>query len=136
MNCIREDYWILQARESVKRVLKKCVTCKQIEGKPFATPRIPQLPPERVSEEPPLINMGLDFAGPLYMRIPSQSEGKESEKVYVALFSCASTRAVHLELVENLSVPIFLQAFRRFTSQRGLPSTIFTDNAKTFKAAS
>ena len=60
--------------------------------------------------------------------IPSQSEGKESEKVYVALFTCASSK--------NLSVPTFLQAFRRFTSQRGLPSTIFTDNAKTFKAAS
>ena len=94
------------------------------------------MPTERVSEEPPFTNTGLDFAGPLYVRIPSQSQSKESEKVYVALFSCASTRAVHLELVENLSVPTFLQAFRRFTSRRGLPSTIFTDNAKTFKAAS
>ena len=94
------------------------------------------MPPERASEEQPFTNTGLDFAGPLHVRIPSQSKSKESEKVYVALFSCASTRAVHLELVKNLSVPTFLQAFRRFTSRRGLPSTIFTDNAKTFKAAS
>ena len=84
VNCIREDYWILRARESVKRALKKCVTCKRIEGKPFATPRIPQLPPERVSEEPPFTNTGLDFGGPLYVRIPSQSESKESQKVCVA----------------------------------------------------
>ena len=70
------------------------------------------------------------------MKRPSQSDNKDSEKVYIALFTCASTRAVHLELVENLSATTFFQAFRRFTSRRGLPSTIFTDNAKTYKAAS
>jgi hypothetical protein len=107
-----------------------------MEGKPFATPKIPQLPPERVSEEPPFTNTGIDFAGPLYVKLPSQSGSKDSEKVYIALFTCASTREVHFELVENLPVRTFFQAFRRFTSRRGLPSTIFTDNAKTFKAAS
>ena len=89
VNCIREDYWILRARESVKRVLKKCVVCKRMEGKPFATPKIPQLPPERVSEEPPFTNTGIDFAGPLYVKLPSQSGSKDSEKVYIALFTCA-----------------------------------------------
>ena len=138
VNCIREDYWILRARESVKRVLKKCVVCKRMEGKPFATPKIPQLQPERVCEEPPFTNTGIDFAGPLYVKLSSQSGSKDSEKVYIAPFTCPSARAVHvhLKLVENLSVPTFFPAFRRFTSRRGLPSSIFTDNAKTFKAAS
>ena len=50
--------------------------------------------------------------------------------------TCASTRAIHLELTQGLSVPAFLLAFRRFVSRRGLPATLISDNAKTFKAAS
>lgn len=57
------------------------------------------------------------------------------KKVYVCLFTCASTRAVHLELVDSLSVISFLQAFRRFASRRGFPARLLTDNAKTFKCA-
>jgi hypothetical protein len=58
------------------------------------------------------------------------------KKVYICLFTCASTRAVYLELVPCLSVSSFLQAFRRFVSRRGLLSRLITDNAKTFKSAS
>ena len=54
----------------------------------------------------------------------------------MCLFTCASTRAVHLELIADLSSAVFLLAFRRFTSRRGLPSIVITDNAKTFKSAS
>ena len=58
------------------------------------------------------------------------------KKAYICLFTCASTRAVHLELVPCLSVSSFLQAIRRFVSRRGLSSRLITDNAKTFKSAS
>ena len=54
----------------------------------------------------------------------------------MCLFTCASTRAVHLELVEDLTVESLIRAFRRFCARRGLPATIISDNAKTFKAAS
>ena len=57
-------------------------------------------------------------------------------KAYCCLFTCASTRAVHLELTESLTITSFLQAFRRFVSRRGLPANWLTDNAKTFKSAS
>jgi hypothetical protein len=60
----------------------------------------------------------------------------DQDKVYIALFTCASTRALHLELVENMSAATFLQAFRRFSSLRGLLTKVLTDNAKTFKLAS
>ena len=59
----------------------------------------------------------------------------QSNKTYVCLFTCASTRAVHLELLPNLNADSFLLAFRRFESRRGLPSTLLSDNAKTFKSA-
>ena len=45
------------------------------------------------------------------------------------------TRALHLELVNDLNAITFLNAFRRFCSRRGTPSLVNLDNAKTFKAA-
>ena len=56
-------------------------------------------------------------------------------KVYIALFTCCVTSAVHLDLVSNLSAPCFLNCLRRFTSRRGTPTLIVSDNAKTFEAA-
>lgn len=61
--------------------------------------------------------------------------GNES-KAYICLFTCASTRAVHLEVVPNLSVESFLQAFRRSSSRKSVPSIMISDNATTYIAAS
>ena len=84
----------------------------------------------RLKKAPAFNTTGLDYAGPVY--------GKDfpGEKFYILLFTCAVTRAVHLELVNSLSLTHFLLAFRRFVSRRGLPKTVFSDNAKTFKSAS
>ena len=65
LNCIQERFWILQGRESVKRVIKQCVICKKLEGKPFRNPKTPHLPAARVSDAPPFAYTGIDFAGPL-----------------------------------------------------------------------
>ena len=89
--------------------------------------------------EPPFTFTGLDFAGPLYVRSEKENgsaQCQETNKVFVCLFTCASTRAVHLELTQGLSVQSFLMAFRRFASRRGLPSMLISDNAKTFRSAS
>ena len=106
-----------------------------MEAKPFATPKTPQLPTCRVSEVPAFSNTGIDFPGPVYVK-NSFCNNRQQDKVYIALFTCACTRALHLELVENMSAATFLHAFRRFTSCRGLPNKILTDNAKRFKSES
>ena len=85
----------------------------------------------RVSDEPPFSHTGIDFAGPLYVKSDSQLD-----KAYVCLFTCSLTRAVHLELTPDLSVKSFLLLFCQFASQRGLPVTLISDNAKTFKTLS
>ena len=72
---------------------------------------------------------GIDFAGPLFCA------DVHDEKFYICLFTCAVTRAVHLELCETLSTSDFILALRRFSSRRGLASVLYSDNAKTFKAA-
>ena len=57
------------------------------------------------------------------------------EKAYICLFICANMRAVHLEVVSDLTEESFLQAFRRFVSRRSLPATMISDNASTFLSA-
>ncbi|XP_035214828.1 uncharacterized protein LOC118188503 [Stegodyphus dumicola] len=88
------------------------------------------LPPDRCREAFPFEKSGIDYAGPLYVK-----NGRELSKTYVLLFTCAVTRAVHLELTADLSTEKFLLAFRRFIARRGLCRIVYTDNAKTFKRA-
>ena len=135
LTSVRERFWILQGRRAVKRCLRRCVTCRKEQGQPFPLPQTPDLPEERVSDCPPFTHTGVDFAGPLYTTDKGGTNTDEA-RAYVCLFTCASTRAVHLELTRRLSAEPFLLAFRRFTSRRGLPATLLSDNAKTFKSAS
>ena len=89
------------------------------------------LPEERVSTSLPFVHIGTDFAGPLYVK-----EGSSVKEEYVCVFTCASSCMVHLELTNGVTTDEFLQAFSRMTNRRGLCHTVWSDNAKTFKAAS
>ena len=53
--------------------------------------------------------------------------------IAIALFSCCVTRAVHLELVEDLSTGTFRRCLQRFIAKRGMPVLIVSDIAKTFQ---
>ena len=117
----------------VKQIIRKCVTCKRMDGIAYPVVRPPDLPTTRVSDDPLFSHTGVDFAGPLYVH--SLDESTSSMKTYICLFTCASTRAVHLELVADLNVSSFLLSFHQFTSSRGLPAILLLDNAKTFKSA-
>ena len=128
---LREKYWILKGRQTVKKIINSCINCNKLEGPPYPSSVPPDLPGFRTSEDPPFTNTGADFAGPLFVK-----EHEALKKAYVCLFTCCSTRAVHLELVPDLSVNSFLLAFRRFVGRRGLPVTLITDNAKTFRTSS
>ena len=76
---------------------------------------------------------GLDFLGPLLI---INRKDKTVEKTYCLLWTCLSTRAVHLELCRNLTVAEFLMCFRRFSNRKSLPSLLLSDNASTFKSSS
>ena len=82
-----------------------------------------------MSEAPPFAYTGVDFAGPLYIR------GSERSKVWICLFTCCVVRAIHLEIVSELTAQAFIRCFKRFTARRGLPRKVISDNAKTFKLA-
>ena len=91
-------------------MVRRCVICKKFEGKAFNTPKVAPLPASRVSDSPPFTNTGVDFAGPLFVTDRSQNETERTSKAYVCLWTCASTRAVHLELVPNLTVKRIVRA--------------------------
>ncbi|MBA4719447.1 MAG: transposase family protein [Nitrosopumilus sp.] len=85
-----------------------------------------------MTEQPPFTNTGVDFAGPLYIRYPGSTR---SNKVWLCLFTCCVVRAVHLDLVPDMTTTAFLRCMKRFVARRGLPRRIVSDNAQTFKCA-
>ncbi|XP_077867413.1 uncharacterized protein LOC144356574 [Saccoglossus kowalevskii] len=74
--------------------------------------------------------IGVDFTGAVFVSVE-----KSERKAYICLFTCAVTRAIHLELVMDLSTDTFLRAFRRFAARRSLPSKIISDNGSTYLSA-
>jgi hypothetical protein len=129
---IRQRFWIPRIREAVNSQIRRCVKCLKIVGKPYQKPESPPLPVHRIREAPPFSITGCDFTGALYV-IP-QGEGPD-RKVYIALYTCAITRAVHLELVPDMTTRTFLNSFRRFCARRSTPSKMISDNAMTFISA-
>ena len=130
ITCIRERFWITCIRQRVKSLLRGCVVCKRVMGKPYRSPIPAPLQASRITLTRPFSVCGVDFTGCLYVKAP-----RSENKVYVCLFTCAVTRAIHLELVKDLSVHSFLLAFRRFAGRRSLPEKMISDNATTFLAA-
>ncbi|XP_053406534.1 uncharacterized protein LOC123530253 [Mercenaria mercenaria] len=128
---LRQKYWIPAIRQCVRSVLRTCVICTRVIGKPYRAPDPPPLPKIRVEEAPPFSVTGVDFTGVLYVRNETGSESK----CFICLFTCAITRAVHLEVVPDLSTDSFLQAFRRFSSRKSLPKLMISDNATTYLSA-
>ena len=126
---LRTRFWVPKGRQVVKYVLNRCGVCKKMEGRSFSPPPTASLPDFLVNKAPPFSKTGVDFAGPLFVK----DKSNEMRKVYVALFTCCMTRAVHLELVEDLSVETFKRCLRRFIARRGVPTLIVSDNAKTSK---
>lgn len=88
---LRSRFWVPKGRQVVKKVLRECVTCKKEQCKPFEAPPTAALPEFRVRESPPFSKVGIDFAGPLFVK----TKPGEMVKAYIALFTCRVTRAVY-----------------------------------------
>ncbi|XP_053390171.1 uncharacterized protein LOC123560839 [Mercenaria mercenaria] len=127
----RQRFWIPHGRATIKSVLHMCTVCRRFDGGPYKMPPMPSLPPSRVTECRPFSRTGLDYLGPIYVK-----SNDTPKKVWVCLFTCLVTRAVHLEVVLDMSTEEFLMCLRRFISQRGTPVQLISDNGSHFKAAS
>ena len=130
---LRSRYWIVRGRSFVRKILHQCVLCRRFEGRAFHPPPPPPLPSFRVNQAPAFAYTGVDYAGPLYIR---ETRELENTKVWICLYTCCVVRAIHLEVVPDMTAQSFIRSFKRFTSRRGFPVKVVSDNAKTFKSAS
>lgn len=127
---LREKFWIMKGRAKVKSVLHHCVTCRKWSGGSFQLPPMPPLPWIRVAESAPFTFIGVDYFGLLNCYCDNN---EVVDTVYVALFVCLVTRAIHMELSNDLTADEFLMAFIRFTSRRGIPELVYSDHGTNLK---
>lgn len=130
---VRETFWILGAKTTIRQVKHECLVCFRISPK-FPTQIMANLPPARVSMDYPFAGTAVDYAGPMDMKT-SLTRKFCIIKVYIAVFKCMATGAIHLEAVTALSSAAFIATFDRFVSRRGLPRDIFSDNGTGFVGA-
>ena len=124
MTALRQTYWIPSIRQYIRKLLRRCVSCQKVIGQSYKVPDPPPLHKSRTAETDPFTTTGVDFTGALYVR-----DNARETKAYICLFMRAISRAVHLEVVTDLSVECFLEAFRRFSSGKSLPRRMISDNA-------
>lgn len=128
----RRKFWILKGRSLTRSLLHRCILCKRFEGAPFRPPPPPPLPRHRIKDDPAFSYTGVDFAGPLNIRAQGMTT---TTKVWICLYTCFVTRAVHLDAVPDSSTQTFIRCLKRFAARRGLPCKFISDNGKTFKSA-
>ncbi len=93
-----------------------------------------QLPPQRITPDIVFENVGVDYAGPLHLKRGSVRK-PTSVKSYVCVFVSMSVKAVHLELVSDLTTEAFIACLRRFIARCGKPSSIWSDHGTNFVGA-
>lgn len=127
---LRETWWPVGGRNLARKIVHNCVVCSRLRGK-TPTPIMGNLPKERITPCFPFFRCGVDYAGPILI-LNRKGRGSSLIKSYICLFICFVTRAVHLELVSDLTTDAYLLALKRFISRRGKPCEIFSDNGKNF----
>ncbi|XP_057292547.1 uncharacterized protein LOC130621256 [Hydractinia symbiolongicarpus] len=131
----RQNIWIPTGKSYVKNLINVCTYCKSKKVKPMS-PLMGDLPIDRLSVgEPPFNRSGVDYFGPMIVKRSKRTRASSrTVKRYGALFTCMTSRALHIELAGDLSTDSFILALRRFISRRGNPKTITSDNGTNFVA--
>lgn len=130
---VRQVYWPISGMSLAKRIVKSCLTCFKHKPKPNFK-LMGDLPKVRVRAAVPFSIIGVDFAGPFLIK-DRKGRGCKLTKCYICLFICFLVKAIHLELVCDLTTERFLASLRRFISRRGFSSEIWSDNATNFTGA-
>ena len=129
---IRYQFWIPKARNYVRRIIKSCTLCKRHEGKAYKYPSEPPLPASRVSLEPAFTYVGLDYAGPIHLKNVYYIKDNDMYKAWVALFTCASSRCIYLDISTDYSGLSCTEVLSRFINRRGAPKEIISDCGSNF----
>ncbi|XP_058456828.1 uncharacterized protein LOC131434190 [Malaya genurostris] len=132
ISTMRERFWPVFARNLVRQVIHECVAC--FRARPKAHEQImADLPPERVVPCSTFQRVGIDFCGPFFIVYPHRR--CRPTKCFIAVYVCLVTKAIHMEVVADLTTQAFVASLRRFSARRGKPELIMCDNAKNFVGA-
>ncbi|KAK7896434.1 hypothetical protein WMY93_021759 [Mugilogobius chulae] len=127
---LRQKYWIINANSAARRIISQCTECRRYRGK-LGQQKMSDLPKERVlPDKAPFTNVGVDYFGPLEVK-----RGRTVQKRYGVIFTCLSSRAIHLEVAHSLDTDSCINAVRRFICRRGPVTTIRSDNGTNFVGA-
>ncbi|XP_039315361.1 uncharacterized protein LOC105205344 [Solenopsis invicta] len=130
---LRQKFWLLDGKNQVRKVVRACTRCFRFRASTTEY-KMGNLPTVRVREATPFANTGIDFCGPFFIK-ERKHRNRTKLKVYVCVFICMTIKAVHLELVSDLSSDGFLAALRRFIARRGMPEHLYSDNGTNFVGA-
>ena len=92
--------------------------------------QLSDLPEDRVTEAAPFTFSGDDVFGPFTIK-----DGRKRPKRYGLLFTCCSSRAIHLESIHTMETSSFIQGLRRLISRRGNVRILRSDRGTNFVGA-
>ncbi|XP_043063213.1 uncharacterized protein LOC122319685 [Drosophila yakuba] len=127
---LRQQYWILGARNLVRKAVFQCKSCF-LQRKGTSNQIMGELPIPRVQASRCFQHTGLDYAGPIAIK---ESKGRTPRigKAWFSIFVCLTTKALHIEVVSELTTKAFIAAFQRFIARRAKPTDLYSDNGTTF----
>ena len=130
MNEIRSHgLWILGLNAAVASHINKCVQCRR-QRRPTEGQKMANLSEDRVEPAPPFTYCGMDCFGPFMVK-----EGRRELKRYAVIFTCMSSRAVHIEQLDDMTTDAFINALRCFTAIRGPVQQLRCDQGSNFVGA-
>ena len=128
LNSLREQgFWLIGGKSTIRQITTKCVQCQK-SIKKLSQQKMGEPPAYRLAHDiKPFSYVGMDAAGPLYLK----EVNEEQPKVYVIVFTCLSSRAIHLELSPGLSTEAVIGCMRKLIARRGMIREILSDCHKT-----
>lgn len=126
--------WIIGGKRLISSVIHKCVKCRKLRGGQMFQ-QMADLPADRLQPGPPFTSVGVDTFGPWQIVTRSTRGGHANSKRWAVLFTCLVTRAVHIEVIEDLSSSSFINSLRRFIAIRGDVTTFRSDRGTNFVGA-
>lgn len=122
-------FWIIGGSSAVASHIYKCVTCRKYRRN-TQDPKMADLPEDRMETTPPFTYCGLDCFGPFYVH-----EGRKELKKYGLILTCMCSRAIHIEMLDDLTTDAFINALRAFIAIRGNVRQLRCDQGTNFVGA-
>ena len=135
-SAIREEgFCPIGGRRRIDRIVASCISCRKLRA-PCMSQKMADLPEQRLFRTPPFYHCGIDVFGHFNIRHGKVTRANPGvKKIWVLLFTCLYSRAVHLETLDSMDTASFKLAFNRFQAIRGDCAYLRSDQGSNFIGA-